>query len=287
LRKGGIKLVFKERKYQYDVTTLKAYGDNKYKLTKHKCLMTKGLDFDECKYKSEKGSVNDEKIDVNITRAKSKIYELAMCNEWQYFCTFTIDKTKFDRFNLDKYHRTLSLMIKDYNHKHGTNIKYLIIPEKHKDGAWHEHGLIMGLPPEHLELFQLNKKLPHYIRDKLKAGDKIYYWSAYAEKFGFCDIEPIKNMEAVSGYVTKYITKSLSNSVKKINAHLYYCSQGLKKAVEMKRGTMSANIVPSYENEYVQVKWINNSDEAKKYEELIFGDIDYTIMALNYQYETK
>lgn len=252
--------------YQPDIATLKDYNGKKFKLTVHKFMRSAGFE-DDSKVKAEKGTVNDEKLQQNISRARSKLFEYALCNEWDLFGTFTIDGKKYNRNDLETYHKDLGQFIRNYNKKYGTNIKYLLVPEEHQKGGWHEHGLLIGLPIEHLRLFTLKEKLPKYIRDKLKAGEPVYEWKPYREKFGFCDMEPVRNKEAVSKYVTKYITKDLTASIKALNAHLYYCSQGLNTATEIKRGTMLVDIVPDYENEYVKVKWFDGTvalDTLKK-----------------------
>lgn len=99
------------------------------------------------------------------------------------------------------------------------------------------------------------------IAEKVKSGDVVYNWLPYAKKFGFCDLEPIRNSEAVSKYITKYINKNLSSSVTELNAHMYYHSRGLKKADCIKKGTMVAPIAPSYENDYCSVSWLDYSDD--------------------------
>jgi hypothetical protein len=250
--------------YKSNYVTLKKYTDNIYKLTHIKfSTRVPGFEFEDDFY-SGKGTVNGEKSDNNISRARSKIFGYAMCNKWEYFSTFTIDKTKFDRYNLETYHKAFAQWLRYYNRKNGFDIKYLTIPEKHKDNAWHEHGFIMGLPLECLKLFTLDEKLPKYIRDKLKNGDKVYNWLAYAEKFGFVDFEIIRNPEAVSKYVTKYISKDLAHSVTNINAHLYYSSKGLKLPEVIKTGTPSTNGIPvTWENEYVAFYWIKDGNINK------------------------
>lgn len=192
-----------------------------------------------------------------MSRAKSAIFELALCNEWDYFFTVTIDKQKYDRYDLEKYHKAFSQWIQNYNKKHELKLKYLAIPEQHEDGAWHEHGFIMGLPTEHLTAFTLEEKLPKYIRQKIESGIPVYNWKPYAEKFGFCDFEEIRNHEAVSRYVTKYITKDLSKSVTEMNAHLYYCSKGLERSTVMKKGQAQFDIIPDYEGDYCKVQMID------------------------------
>ena len=85
----------------------------------------------------------------------------------------------------------------------GSRLIIYFIPEMHEDRAWHIHGLIKGLPAEYLALFSLEDKLPHKIRNKLIAGESVYNWTAYAEKFGYVCLEHIKNKEAIDNYITK------------------------------------------------------------------------------------
>lgn len=184
-----------------------------------------------------------------------------MCNDWQWFGTFTLDKKKYNRYDLEKFRKDFSQFIRNYNKKNNTDIKYLLIPETHRDGAWHMHGFLIGLPKEHLRLFQLNEKLPMYIRDKLLSGVCVYDWISYRNKFGYTDIEPIRNHEACAKYVTKYISKSLATDISDVGAHLYYCSHGLRTAQEIKRGLLMYEMnSPDYENDYVKVKWYKNED---------------------------
>lgn len=214
----------------------------------------------EKKY-TPKGTVNESKLESNICRARAKIFEYALCNDWEWFSTFTLDCNKYNRYDLEKFQKDLSQFFRNYNRIQGTQIKYLVIPETHKDGAWHMHGFLMGLPVEHLRLFGLKEKLPEYIRTKLKEGHAVYDWMSYRDKFGYIDIEPIRNQEACSKYVTKYISKSLAQDVKEVGAHLYYCSQGLRTAQEIKRGLLMCEMnSPDYENDYVKVKWYKDTN---------------------------
>lgn len=46
---------------------------------------------------------NETKLDNNLSRARSMVLQYALCNLWEWFFTGTLDKRKYDRFNLDKY----------------------------------------------------------------------------------------------------------------------------------------------------------------------------------------
>lgn len=180
-----------------------------------------------------------------------------MCNEWDYFCTFTLNPEKYDRYNLSRFRSDFTHMIRNLRTKYECNIAYLLIPERHKDGAWHMHGFVRGLPLQELREFTLDEKLPKYISDKLKSNVSVYEWLSYRKKFGFCDLEKIRDKNRCSSYVTKYITKDLLESVKELNHKTYYCSQGLQRAVEIKRGHLAECPTYDYSNDYISVKWFD------------------------------
>lgn len=240
-----IELVYKSNVnggYDYNVAFLKRYG-NRFKIQVLKCVRKKGVS--SARY-SAKGTVNDKKLDCNIRRTKNRIKELVLCNDWEYFITLTLDPKKYDRYDLAKFNKDLTQYIRDLRKKYSANIKYMLIPEQHHDGAWHMHGFLMGLPKEELEPFSREQFLPYYILNKLDAGEEIYNWVGYQNKFGNCDIEPIRDKERASSYVTKYVTKDLENSIEELNAKMYYCSRGLKRAEEIKRGSTTELYKPTY-----------------------------------------
>lgn len=246
--------------YEPDVCILKKFSDEKFKLTLFKSLRIKGL---EAPTTQEwiRGTKNTEKLGVSISRARSTIFELAFCNDWDFFCTFTLDGKKYNRHDLKKFSRAFSRWIS----KNGYGkIKYLIIPETHKDGAWHLHGFIKGIQKEQLTEFTLNDHIPIHILEKLQQGLKVYDWKEYKKEFGWVNLEPIRNKEAASKYVTKYISKNLESSVKELNANLYYCSKGLKRAEEIKRGILLESTPFVWENEYVKIAWLADENKAVK-----------------------
>lgn len=119
------------------------------------------IDGDAAQKKHKKDTADNEgKLDASLSRTKSVIFELALCNDWEWFVTLTLNPEYHDRKDLNNYKIKLSTWIKNYNRLHQTNIKYLLIPENHKDGSWHMHGLVTGLPTEHLHEFREDEKIP-------------------------------------------------------------------------------------------------------------------------------
>ena len=208
---------------------------------------------------------HEGKIEESLSRTKSKIFELALCNEWKWFVTLTLNPEYHDRKDLKSYKTKLSTWIKNYNRLHKTNIKYLLIPENHKDGSWHMHGLMMGLPYEHMHKFRTDEKLPIKMQIEIAHGHKLYSWPAYAKAFGYISISEIINAESVSKYITKYITKDLMGTKIGLNEHLYYCSQGLKRAEIIYQGKLIKDMEEDYSNDYVKLKTVRDLAEAQAY----------------------
>ena len=197
-----------------------------------------------------------QRFEQSLSRTRSTIFEIAMCNEFTHFCTFTADAEKRDRFDLKAFHKEFSQFIRDENKKRSESekLRYLLIPEQHKDGAWHFHALFMGL----------GKK-------DLKKNEFGYLdWFAYRRRFGFFSCSKIKSHEACSKYITKYVTKSIASDVKRnAGQHLFYASQGLRRREVL--DVLSGDKCPfmtgeksekwDFENEYVKIKWVNINPE--------------------------
>lgn len=183
----------------------------------------------------------------NLSRARNKIFEYCICNNFEYFVTLTIDEKKYDRFDLNKYYKDFSHFIRNYRQYYNLDIQYLFVPEQHKNGAWHMHGVIKGIPEKH---FKIN-------------SNGFLDWEAYKNRFGYISLDKIKNNEACSVYMTKYITKDFFKSTK-INKYnkLYYCSRGLKTAETVFRGNIDFDLLPepSFENQYVKIYELRNKE---------------------------
>ena len=244
-------------KYLKDYCFLKVlgYGDNKYiKLVQLKNVKNAGFEDEEQEVIVTEKSQNDFKLVEAISRARSKIFELAICNPWDYFFTGTIDSNKYDRGDLSKFHKDFTKWLQNQGRKYGSKIDFLLIPELHSDlKSWHIHGLLCGVPDDDLRQFVIGDTMGKGIAEKVINGDIIYNWVSYQKKFGFCDLEPIKNPVAVSKYVTKYITKNLARSVSDVGAHIYYRSRGLNSATLVSKGYYNSDFKASFQNEYVRI----------------------------------
>ena len=202
----------------------------------------------------------NERFSQSISRSKARVFELAMCNEFNYFCTFTQDKEKRDRFNLFDFRKDFTQFIRNQNRfrTEENKIKYLLIPEKHKDGAWHMHGLLSGLNDSDLRRFTLDEYIPERIKKQIRKGENVYDWCKYRKSFGYFTCTDIKSKDACAKYITKYISKDFQKNVREIGEHLFFASKGLKgREVILKNCYEECPIEDwDYENDYVKVKEI-------------------------------
>lgn len=136
---------------------------------------------------------------VAFKRSKNMIYKLACNNKpWDYFVTFTFNSDKVDRYNFSEVSKKLSKWIDNIKRKYGCkDMGYIIVPEKHKDGAWHFHGLFKNC--DNLNFIDSG------LKDK--QGRTIYNISNY--KFGFTTATKLSDIDKAVSYILKYISKDL------------------------------------------------------------------------------
>lgn len=176
----------------------------------------------------------DTKLDASVSRSRRMILEKALCNSWDWFCTFTIAEDKFDRQNLIAWRDSFTQWMRDQRKK-GFSIQYLVVPEQHADGSWHAHGFLSGIPETELISFLDMDKNGYRTSNGKRLPKKLRFsnymnWPAYQKKFGFCSLGKIKNPVAAGFYITKYITKDNDRMVKEVGLHSYYSSKGLNVA---------------------------------------------------------
>ena len=211
-------------------------------------------------------TATDTRFKSSLSRARARVFELAMCNEFRHFCTFTLNKEFKDRDNLTEFRKSLSMLFRNINRERSEDekIKYLLIPERHKKGGWHIHGLLTGLSTEEggdLVEFKLSDHIPKKLKKMIKKGETIYNFPRYADKFGYFTATQIKDMNACSVYLTKYITKDLGITLLEKGQHLFFASQGLKSREIVAKNC--DDLPPfsdwDFENDYIKIKTVRVS----------------------------
>ena len=164
----------------------------------------------------------DKSIRESMQRAKEKIYGYIMANDWAYWATQTFNPNVIDRFDLDEIISKYNKRLRNLKSRNYAELKWLIVPEQHEDGAYHLHMFMSGIPADRLKYSGRD----YYSSDKKRP---IYNWLD-TEDFGFnyyLYIGELDSLERVkmAKYVTKYITKDLAKN--RFNKRKYWTSKGL------------------------------------------------------------
>lgn len=169
-------------------------------------------------------------VRASMSRTINKLYEYARSGDWEWFLTFTFADNNVDRYNYDHCCRVLRKWCNNTKTRYCPDMRYLIVPEQHQNGAWHYHGLFSGIDNLKMTVATNNKKDSPYFGDKLRVsyphGAYIYNLPSFG--FGYTTATQIQDTYKAGNYILKYVTKDLVMDTKYRNR--YFCSRGLKRA---------------------------------------------------------
>ena len=132
----------------------------------------------------------------SMGRTVNKVYYLARSNSWEWFFTLTFNPDPVDSFSYEICTEKLSKWLNNMR-RNCPDMKYLVVPEQHKSGRWHFHGLFATC--DDLGFVDSGKRT--------KSGDIIYNVGKY--RLGFSTATKINDLRRVTKYIGKYITKDL------------------------------------------------------------------------------
>lgn len=131
-------------------------------------------------------------------RVRKNVYDIISCNpDMSMFVTLTFDASVINRYSYSDIIRKLNVWLDNRVRRNG--LKYLLVPEYHKDGAIHFHGVMKD---SSLKLVNSGKR--HKNKTIYNITDFPYGFTT-AKRLGGKD----HDIQAVAGYVTKYMTKTL------------------------------------------------------------------------------
>ena len=244
---------------------------------------------------------NDEEKDYlekSINRTKTRISDYVLCNNFTHFVTFTFDpknskvKTEENRKDLLKMSKLLMTWInsEQINHfrRHGQRFKYLIVPERHKNGAWHFHAIFEDYKNE-IEDFYSSKNKYLTVDEIRTKNKKPKNQRGFLPRYtlGRSEIAPIKDKTKMSNYIKKYITKDLINEKYKKR---YWCSKNLKTPEIIENIVESSTTIPEQyifsKHDYHKVYIIPRNSDYFKF--LNFSDkINHTLKRRKFSYVVK
>lgn len=173
----------------------------------------------------------DRAKEISQRRAKAKIMDIALCNPFEYFFTWTLDGQLINRYDIEIVYKKVRVFLSNAVQRKG--FQYVLVPEYHKikDGeekaAIHMHGLCnLGQVKIQPAYYTQGPRAGMQIKDN--SGRTIYNMIDW--KYGFSTCIPVDNQyERTVNYLTKYITKS----DEKIFGKWYLSSRNLKKSPEI------------------------------------------------------
>lgn len=173
---------------------------------------------------------------MNMIRTRNKIKDYCLSNEFDMFWTLTFAK---DREDDKRCFNRLSEWLKYMKKKFG-KFDYIFIPERHKDGCIHFHGVTGGFNCE-----LINSGVKHQ-------GNDVYNCKNW--RYGFSTVTFIRDQKKTASYITKYVTKELSQEIVGKGKKKYWCSRGLRLPVEkyLDHNPFSGRD-PDWENSNIQI----------------------------------
>lgn len=143
-------------------------------------------------------------------RARVAVRDLGLCNDFRFFVTLTLDRTRINRYDPREILRHLNHWLDNNVRRRG--LKYVLVPERHKDGAIHFHGFFNNA----LEAVDSGHKD--------KGGHTVYNLPGWGWGFSTA-IELYGERAAAVAYTCKYISKAQE----KIGGRWYYSGGDLKR----------------------------------------------------------
>lgn len=135
---------------------------------------------------------------ASLSRTKNMIHRIARSTrDWKWFCTFTFDPNAFDTYDYSTVVEFMSKFLKKLMRLHPT-LKYIVVPEQHKSGRWHFHGLFSD----------------EVVTKYSGCYKNVHTWHLTEYDYGFCSATKVRSADAVAVYITKYMTKDLVSVTK-------------------------------------------------------------------------
>lgn len=221
-------------------TRVKRYSNGNLKIIHTSYSQFKGKPNNNQKNGSSTAEQLERYKNKRLHQRRALIYDIAYENTcivpWKYFVTLTFDDKKANAYDFDTCTSKLKNWL-DVQRRKNPNMRYIIVPELHKSGRIHFHGLFTNVDEWELE----EARNPHTKRKIYKNGSLIYNLKGY--NLGYTTVSIVKDIEAVTFYITKYITKELLNLENKKN---YWCSRNLVKPKNEYYYSRNINDVYSY-----------------------------------------
>lgn len=177
------------------------------------------MDAEQAQYsvtdKGKRRESDEDGVRRAASRARKQVFELCACNDFDLFFTLTLNKELIDRYDYKAAVRKFGQWADNQVRRRG--FKYVAVPELHKDGAVHFHGLCNS---EAVRLVDSGKK---------SKGQTVYNLPGW--RLGFTTaISLYGERNAAAHYVAKYISKQHGTNGGTIGGRYFYHGGALMHA---------------------------------------------------------
>ncbi len=184
----------------------------------------------------EKGAVSDgDNMLRSMRRARAKVRRLALANDFKWFVTLTLDKEKVDRYNPKEIQKKLHTWLDNNVRRRG--LRYVLVPELHKDGAFHFHGFFNDV----LEAVDSGHKTT--------CGKPVYNLPRWSLGFSTA-IELYGEYGSAVAYVCKYIGKQ---DGRRIMGRWYFSGGDLKEPEKVYTDLDYRGLQEDFPGEFVEL----------------------------------
>jgi hypothetical protein len=168
-------------------------------------------------------------LERSARRARSNLLMRACSTTWDWFGTLTLDREKLPE-GLSRRDVGAVDWVYEWFHKlraRYPEMMYILVPECHKNGAYHFHVLLAGVPSALMAPAMKGATHIHH------AGNPVFHFLPFQHGVGFTSMTAVRSSLRVARYMVKYLTKSMgSASVVGLGRRRFTCSHNVPKCAD-------------------------------------------------------
>ena len=211
-------------------------------------------------------------MQVSVNRTVNQIYSIARSNKWEYFVTLTINPEILDNTDYKLICEKLNIWTNNLRKRYAPNLKYLFVPELHKDKSkWHFHGLFSDIGKMPL-VFSGKVCIGKYIYDYVRKPYATKIYNVPLWKYGYSTVTLIRDSSKAGSYIAKYITKDVSHILQ--NQHRFMASQNIEKPVEQVYNIDFSDLENVYKGYLEQINYISDVKIPKAGQEILYMEFN-------------
>jgi hypothetical protein len=173
-------------------------------------------------------------LERGASRSKSSMLSRALASEWQWFGTLTVDGSKLPAGISRRSSEVVPHVYRVFEslRRSCPDFRYLVVPEQHKDGAFHFHCLLAGVPDSWTAPALRG-------REQVRVnGRAVFHFLPFQHSIGFTTLSRVGSSLRAGRYMGKYISKGMTAvNARGVGYRRWTCSHNCPKP-NISRGTV-------------------------------------------------